>query len=119
MAKGRSMLIVSVITLWTAMPALACLPTPAMTQAEMACCRKMAGDCQLGSSHHSCCKVEVQRPNNFLKVSSQKVPVPVDSAVVITICLMADDAAERSTQLANSAHSPPESPPNSPTILRI
>lgn len=119
MAKVRSMLIVGLITLWAAMPALACFPTPAMTQAEMACCKKMAGDCQMGSGHHSCCKTEVRRPNSFLKASTQTIAVPADSAVVVTVYLTAEDAGERSTQLATSAHSPPESPPISPTILRI
>jgi len=119
MAKGRSIFLLSLVTLWTAMPVLACLPRPAMTQAEMDCCKKMAGDCQMGSGHHSCCKAEVRRPSNFLKVSSQSVPVPVHSAVIVLVLAVADYAGGHSPQLATSVHSPPESPPISTTILRI
>ena len=120
MAKFRSILIVSVITLWTAMPALACLPKPAMTQAEMACCKKMAGDCQMGSGNHSCCKAEVRRANVFLKANNHKVPAPTDPSPIVKLHVMAGDAGEKSGGLVPaSVHSPPESPPFSPTILRI
>jgi hypothetical protein len=45
MAKVRPLLVVSLVVLWTVAPALACLPNRQMTQAEMDCCKKMAGDC--------------------------------------------------------------------------
>jgi hypothetical protein len=120
MAKSRSIMIVGVIMLWTAMPALACLPTPAMTQAEMACCKKMAGDCQMGSDHHSCCKTEVRRTSSFLKSTSQTVTAPIDSSLVVPVITTADVTRETLGGLALTlVHSPPESPPFSPTILRI
>src|SRR2546427_12615875 len=56
MAKVRPILVVSLLVLWTVAPALACLPTGQMTQAEMDCCKKMAGDCHRGPSQHPCCK---------------------------------------------------------------
>ena len=45
----RSIFAFGLVLLWMAMPALACLPNAAMTQVEMACCKKMAGDCHMGA----------------------------------------------------------------------
>jgi len=56
MAKVRPIVVLALLALWTAVPLLACLPTHQMSQAEMACCKKMAGDCQMGSAQHPCCK---------------------------------------------------------------
>jgi hypothetical protein len=61
MAKCRSMFVFVLVFTWTAVPALACLPNAAMTQAEMACCKKMAGDCHMGAGEHSCCKTKAER----------------------------------------------------------
>src|SRR6476660_9065690 len=33
---------------WSSTPLLICLPNPSMTPAEMECCRKMAGNCDMG-----------------------------------------------------------------------
>jgi hypothetical protein len=38
-----------------ASPLLACLPNPSMTPAEMECCKKMAGNCDMGGGNHKCC----------------------------------------------------------------
>ncbi len=43
------------IFLWMAAPLLACLPNSSMTRAEMDCCKKMAGNCEMGGSNHKCC----------------------------------------------------------------
>src|ERR1700674_2402197 len=56
MAKVRPIVVLSLLVLWTVAPALACLPNRQMTQAEMACCKKMAGDCHRGPGQHPCCK---------------------------------------------------------------
>ena len=61
MAKCRSMFVFVLVLAWTAIPALACLPSATMTQAEMACCKKMAGDCHMGAGQHPCCKTKVDR----------------------------------------------------------
>ncbi len=50
--RGRCTLAFILALIWTATPALACLPTSTMTQAEMACCKRMAGDCHMGVSNH-------------------------------------------------------------------
>jgi hypothetical protein len=47
--------------LWLAAPVLACVPTAAMTDAEMACCKKMAGNCDMGTGNHSCCQNTMNR----------------------------------------------------------
>jgi hypothetical protein len=47
--------------LWLAAPVLACLPNATMTDAEMACCQKMGGDCDMGTGNHACCKDTMHR----------------------------------------------------------
>jgi hypothetical protein len=39
-----------------------------MTQAEMDCCKKMAGDCQKSAAQHPCCKTAVNRTPTVAKV---------------------------------------------------
>jgi hypothetical protein len=47
--------------LWASAPVLACLPNGAMTAEEMACCQKMAGNCDMGGGSHKCCDTSVNR----------------------------------------------------------
>src|SRR5215470_15598059 len=56
MRRCRSIVVFALLAIWIATPALACLPNPQMTQAEMDCCKKMAGDCNMGAGKHPCCK---------------------------------------------------------------
>jgi hypothetical protein len=67
-AKCRSLVVFALLVVWTAIPALACLPTQGMTQAEMDCCKKMAGDCQKGAGQHPCCRTSVNRTPTVAKV---------------------------------------------------
>jgi len=47
----------AVLFAWTLLPAIACAADlRQMTEPEMACCKKMAGDCSMGTSEHPCCK---------------------------------------------------------------
>src|ERR1700733_9056552 len=62
MARCRSILVLSLVALWVATPALACLPNPQMTPAEMECCKKMAGNCHMGVGQHPCCKTVSNAP---------------------------------------------------------
>jgi mercuric ion transport protein len=39
-----------------------CLPNSQMTAAEMACCKKMAGDCNMRTGPHPCCKTVSNAP---------------------------------------------------------
>jgi hypothetical protein len=45
--------------LWVSVAVLACLPNAAMTAEEMACCKKMAGNCDMGGGNHKCCDTTV------------------------------------------------------------
>ena len=45
---------------WLAVPLLACLPNSSMTAEEMECCKKMAGNCDMGGGgNHKCCDTAV------------------------------------------------------------
>lgn len=57
----RRFIFVVVAVIWVAAPVLACVPNAAMTDAEMACCQKMGGDCDMGVGNHACCKDTMQR----------------------------------------------------------
>src|SRR5579864_2676511 len=64
MGKPRRMLPLVLILAWMAPAALACLPNPQMTQAEMACCKKMTGDCSIGVGRHPCCETITNPPSS-------------------------------------------------------
>ena len=68
MAKYRSLVGFALLVVWTAIPALACLPSRGMTEEEMACCKKMVGDCQKGAGHHPCCKASVNLTQTVAKI---------------------------------------------------
>jgi hypothetical protein len=55
--------------LWVATSTLACMPTAAMTAAEMACCKKMAGNCDMGTGNHSCCKTMMNRAQSVATIA--------------------------------------------------
>jgi hypothetical protein len=69
-------------------PLLTCLPTPAMTDAEMACCKKMAGNCDMGTGNHSCCNTTVNVTQSVaMIVQHQQIhisPVPVTVSTLFT-----------------------------------
>jgi hypothetical protein len=80
----RRIMLVLAALIWVGAPVLACVPTAAMTDAEMACCKKMGGDCDMGTSNpekgnHSCCKHTMNRaPDVADKVAqSSQVDVPL------------------------------------------
>src|SRR5215813_14048411 len=49
--------------LLAATPSLACLPNSLMTPNEMECCKKMAGNCEMGGGNHKCCGTTVNHAN--------------------------------------------------------
>jgi hypothetical protein len=100
-------------------PLLTCLPTPAMTDAEMACCKKMAGNCDMGAGKHSCCKTTVNVSQLAVAISEiPQVHLP-DSMVAIPI-LLADVKVDFTSEGVRATHTPrPISPPGSQSILRI
>ena len=118
MAKCRFIVAVGMLAVWLTIPALACLPTAQMTDAEMACCKKMAGDCQMGTGQHPCCKT----------VSNVNPPVATIQPVLqihpffATVALIADHEAIPVFGLASpQAHIglPSPAPPGTDSVLRI
>ena len=105
--------------LLAAAPLLTCLPTPAMTDAEMACCKKMAGNCDMGAGNHSCCKTTASVAQSVAMIAQhQQVHVP---PVLVTVStLFTDSNAAIATDRLPFKLSPiPISPPGFETILRI
>lgn len=100
-------------------PVLACLPTPTMSPAEMACCKKMAGDCHMGNSHHPCCETKVEHTAlKFAEVTASPRLHPVITVAILEpfpkfVLLHASSNAQLTQGL------PPPWPTASPSILRI
>jgi hypothetical protein len=83
MMTGRSIALLLAV-LWVAAPVLACVPRAAMTDAEMACCQKMGGDCDMGSGNHSCCRDTMHRAPSIS-------PVPQGSQTDVPLVAIAHD----------------------------
>jgi len=117
-AKCRSMFAFVLVFTWTATPALACLPNATMTRAEMACCKKMAGDCDMGVSQHSCCKT---MGNSAAPVAKIERAAPQFQPQVLGILL--DTTPLSATTLDRAfIHPfglPPPAPPGPTSVLRI
>jgi hypothetical protein len=118
MVKARPIVVLALLTLWMAVPVLACLPTHQMTQAEMACCKKMAGDCQMGSAKHPCCKTAptVNAPVATVAPISQHHPSV--AVVGFTPSFQFEPKAEGEVAQAHLGL-PPPAPPGPNSILRI
>jgi hypothetical protein len=104
---------------WASAPLLACLPTAAMTDAEMACCKKMAGNCEMGAGDHSCCKNAI---NSHQGVALASLSSPIHSAAVLAAVstVFADARPGAPSHGCRITRSPiPISPPGSQSILRI
>lgn len=118
MVRCRSVIVLGLLSLWLAIPALACLPNSRMTDAEMACCKKMAGDCHMGMGQHPCCKTVVSAPQPMasLQPISQIHPsVAVVARISVTpVPLVAQGEAK---QIGLGL--PPPGPPGTNSILRI
>src|SRR5690348_12484718 len=99
---------------------MACLnPDAEMTQAERDCCKHMAQQC--GSmnmpSSHSCCQKEVSRPNSMLGATFAQLVTPaLGGAMVADLPQSVVVGTEFSSF---ELHPPPESPPGTPSNLRI
>jgi hypothetical protein len=119
MVKYRSMFALILVFAWTAIPALACLPNATMTQAEMACCKKMAGDCSMGAGQHPCCKTKAEQPRPVATLD--RTATQIDLRVV---ALLRDVSLEpeRTLDWAGTRELrglPPPAPPGLNSVLRI
>ncbi|HSA91534.1 MAG TPA: hypothetical protein VLE48_00855 [Terriglobales bacterium] len=102
----------------------ACLfPLAQLTAAELECCRIMPADCgrEPMPDAHSCCKATAETNTVvFAAVKSFTVAPPLESggpAAVHSVSLETRLVAAH--DIFASIHSPPESPPDSITVLRI
>jgi hypothetical protein len=103
-------------------PLMACmLPSFAFTEQEQACCRRMAhqcGDREMPSSH-SCCKT-VGPDRTAVAKSSFKLAYQAQLLYVAqAISQLAEPPQQALATFAVLGHSPPETPPSYPDILRI
>jgi len=121
MAKARPIVVLALLALWTAVPVLACLPTHQMTQAEMACCQKMAGDCEMGSAQHPCCKTA---PTINAPVATIAAIEPISqlhpSIAVVSFIPSAQFEPQAEGEITQvHLGLPPPAPPGPNSILRI
>ena len=118
MAKWRLALAFILILVWTATPALACLPTSTMTQAEMACCKKMAGNCHMGVGKHPCCKTVTSTDVPVAALQPTTQVQPSFAVVALVPLLQEPPLAEFVLKQANLGL-PPPAPSGLTSILRI
>jgi hypothetical protein len=119
MGRCRSMLVLVLVFAWTVNPALACLPTATMTRAEMACCKKMAGDCQMGSGRHSCCKTKAEQATPVALLTSTSTQVrPQVIATLLNVALLPQPTTY-SADIAEVRGLSPPAPPGLNPVLRI
>jgi hypothetical protein len=86
---------------------LACVPNPSMTRAEMECCRKMAGNCDMGNGNHKCCNVTVNRSAPVAAIAHSYNVHKIAAPMIV--------AASINSPLALFS----SSPPGFPTVLRL
>jgi hypothetical protein len=118
MAKCRSMLVFVLVLSWTAISALVCLPNATMTQAEMACCKKMAGDCHMSAGEHPCCKTKVEQPTPV--GTPDRTTIHIQYVVTASSCvrLLAEPTLDRKSN-RELRGLPPPAPPGLSSVLRI
>ena len=119
MARCRSVMVLGLLAVWLAIPALACLPNSQMTAAEMACCKKMAGDCQMGSGQHPCCRTIANRPQPV--AATQPIPQILPSVAVSADVVMGPVPSTLTAPAEAHVNLglPPPAPPGLHSILRI
>ena len=119
MTKCRSLVGFALLVVWTAIPALACLPTHGMTQAEMDCCKKMAGDCQKGAGEHPCCKTAVNRAPTVAKVERNVSQIQPDVPAALLETAFSFELFLSRAPDSEKLGLPPPAPPALNSILRI
>ena len=110
-----------VLFAWTLLPAIACAADlRPMTEPEMACCKKMAGKCDMGTGQRSCCDQTVHSQDPAKAILTQTFHLQ-DFAVLSAATTNGRELPPPSgfQEVKSNDGSPPESPPGSITILRI
>ena len=122
MPRWAASALVLALVLWISSPALACLAQPEkMTDAEMQCCREMAGQCgEMAKAEHSCCPktpAKVETAKKLVLGASEKtlIAVPLLVAHPTRLPLPAPHVERITVDRVQSS----ESPPGALTPLRI
>ena len=114
--------LVMVMSVW-ASPLMACMvPDALLTLEERECCKQMADDCgQMDMpSSHSCCKLVAQQADPYLVNS--RFPTIHSVVGLVLFVTTTENSLSLSPARANTGlagHSPPVSPPETISILRI
>jgi hypothetical protein len=110
------------VVLFTGAPVMACmLPDAQLTVEESECCEKMAHRCgEMGMDpSHSCCTKVIRSDSELMASGKQFADVQISTLAVLPQSLTALPALDSHRLAIEVAHSPPEAPPSSISILRI
>lgn len=118
MVRCRSIVVLSLLALWLATPALACLPSSHMTDAEMACCKKMAGNCHMGTGEHPCCKTVSNARVSIASIQPIS-QLHLDLAVVAVALVVDVPCPSHAESVLVGLGLPPPAPPGQNSVLRI
>lgn len=119
----RRVTAVVVTLLCVAATLLACLPQSAMSDDEMACCKRMSGHCDelggMGGGHHKCCDTTTNRAGvtPAIAPSSTNHDLPLQ-ATVTDLLIAAASGRHLSDELVLREILPSLSPPAAPLILK-
>ncbi len=120
--RVRALVLVSIVLLWVAAPAIACvLPGVTLTPAERECCHHMAQQCgqtEMPASH-SCCQAPARHQDALTQAS---VSIPTRLVTIAVTAIQATLVLPATTRelLAIDLHSPPpDSQSSSISILRV
>ena len=120
--RGRAALLLSIVLMWVASPAIACvLPGATLTPAERECCHHMAEQCGQASmpASHSCCQTKSHHPD-ALPQASASVPTRHLTFAVAAIQTTFVIPVASPAWLAVNLHSPTHHADSSSiSILRI
>ena len=102
-------------------PLMACMVPDTLTEAERECCEQMADKC--GSSmmpdSHSCCQTTVQQIDPYLANSRFDLSYSHPAAIQLLQTDSCGLAVLTESHCLPQEHSPPKSPPETISILRI
>jgi hypothetical protein len=114
----RRIVALILVSLWVFALPLACLPNILMTPVEMECCKKMAGNCDMGGGNHKCCDTKINHAAPNLAVVHSPVPdEPAPAVISNTHVDVLQPALFSKTAFSPVTISP--SPPGIPIVLRI
>jgi hypothetical protein len=116
--RFRHIVALGLLCLWIGTPALACLPNPSMSPSEMECCKKMAGDCHMGTGQHPCCKTVSSAPASVASVQRISRVHPDLAVITATVDLLISSIVQAPSEQTRLGL-PPPGPLGRNSILRI